>query len=187
MKEIICTSDVELLAVGLRPYYLPLEFSHTIAVAVYIPPSAAVVGACDVIHAAIAGLQTRHPSALILISGDFNHVSLSPVLTTFTQYVDCATRGNKILDLLYANVKGAYCSSSLPPLGVSDHNLIHLGTTYRPLVEQQAATIKTVKVWSKDTEEALQECFNVTDWDLFKEDYGEDIEGLSHCITDYLF
>ena len=90
------------------------------------------------------------------------------------------------MDLLYANVKEAHSSSSLPPLGESDHNLIHLETTYRPLVKQQVASIRHVKVWSKDTEEALQECFNVTDWELFQEDHGEDIEGLSRCITDYI-
>lgn len=96
--------------------------------------------------------------------------------------MNCATRGNKTLDLLYANVKGAY-SSSLPPLGALDHNLIHLDTTYRPMAEQQAAITRTLKVWSKATEETLQECFNVTDWSLFEEDFGHDIEGLSHCTT----
>ncbi len=75
--------------------------SHTIVVTVYIPPSAAAASASDVIHSVIAGLQTQHPSALILISGDFNHVSLSPVLTNFKQYVICAMRESKILDLLY--------------------------------------------------------------------------------------
>ncbi len=83
-------------------------------------------------------------------------------------------------------MKGAYSSSSLPPLGESDHNLIHLVATYRPLVMQQVASTRTVKVWSKDTEETLKECFQATDWELFQEDYGDDIEGLSHCITDYI-
>ncbi|XP_035771672.1 NXPE family member 3-like, partial [Neolamprologus brichardi] len=60
--------------------------------------------ACDTTHSAIARLQTEHPSAFIVISGDFNHVSLDNT-PTFRQYVDCPTRGEKILDLLYANVK----------------------------------------------------------------------------------
>ncbi|XP_065808278.1 deoxynucleoside triphosphate triphosphohydrolase SAMHD1 homolog isoform X1 [Labrus bergylta] len=38
VKEQRCTKDVELLAVSIRPYYLPREFSHVIAVTVYIPP-----------------------------------------------------------------------------------------------------------------------------------------------------
>lgn len=54
-------------------------------------------------------------------------------LTTFTQYMDCKTRGNKTLDSLYANWKCAYSSQVLPPLGRSDPNLIHLLSTCQPL------------------------------------------------------
>lgn len=42
--------DIELLAVSLRPY---------------------------VLHSVTSKLQTQHPQALLLISGDFNHVSPS--------------------------------------------------------------------------------------------------------------
>lgn len=64
VKKRICCPDVELLAVGLRPYYLPREISHAILVLVYIPPSGNPTAACDVIHGAVAELQTSHPSAL---------------------------------------------------------------------------------------------------------------------------
>lgn len=157
VKECICTPDTELMAVGLRPYYLPQEFSHAIVVIIYIPPSAVASSASDVIHSVITGLQTQHPSALIIIRGDFNHVSLSPVPTNFKQYVNCATRENKTLDLLYVNVKGAYRSSPLRPLGESDHNLIHPPGVFP--------------------------CHRLGS---FQEEYGDDIEGLSHCITDYI-
>ena len=52
IKISICCRDIKLLAVSLRPYYLPREFSHTIAVIVYIPPQADAEVACDVIHSA---------------------------------------------------------------------------------------------------------------------------------------
>lgn len=115
VKEKLCSKDIELLAVSMRPYYLPREFLHVIAIAAYVPPSATAEAACDVIHSTVSRLQTQHPDALLLISGDFNHVSLSSTLPTFTQYVTCCTRDNKTLDLLYANTKGAYSSSPLPP------------------------------------------------------------------------
>lgn len=99
--ERIYTPDTELLTVGLRPYYLPREFSHVVTVVVYIPPSAVAARACDVIHFTVEELQTKHPRAFIVINGDFIHVSISKTLTNFTQYVDCKTRGNKTLDLLY--------------------------------------------------------------------------------------
>ncbi|KAI3355347.1 hypothetical protein L3Q82_017888 [Scortum barcoo] len=40
VKTVSCCRDLELLAVSLRPYYLPREFSHVITVCVYIPPRA---------------------------------------------------------------------------------------------------------------------------------------------------
>ncbi|KAJ8411033.1 hypothetical protein AAFF_G00180680 [Aldrovandia affinis] len=113
VKEIICTPDIELLAVGLRPYYLPREFSHAIVVVVYIPPSANAARACDIIHSTVVRLQTDHP--FLTINGDFNHAKLPKTLTGFTQYVKCSTKENKILDMMYANVKEAYSSSALPP------------------------------------------------------------------------
>ncbi|KAK0139096.1 hypothetical protein N1851_024385 [Merluccius polli] len=94
-KDITCTPDVELLAVGLRPYYLPREFSAAIVVIVYTPSSAVAARACDIIHSTVADLQTRHPNALIIVNGDFNHVNISKTLTDFTQYVTCSTRGDK--------------------------------------------------------------------------------------------
>ncbi|KAI3355865.1 hypothetical protein L3Q82_004417 [Scortum barcoo] len=39
--------DIELLAVSIRPYYLPREFSHVITITTYIPPSANANAACE--------------------------------------------------------------------------------------------------------------------------------------------
>ena len=95
-----------------------------VAIVVYNQPRTALAVACDVIHETVARVQTQHPDAAIVISGDFNHISLSSHLTGFVQYVHCPTRENKILDILYDNVKEAYTATGLPPLGRSDHNLV---------------------------------------------------------------
>ena len=76
VKERHCTPDIELLAVGMRPYYLPREFTSTIIIAVYIPPSADAAAACEVISSTAAKLLTQHPDAFMVITGDFNHASL---------------------------------------------------------------------------------------------------------------
>lgn len=186
VKEQRCTKDVELLAVGLRPYYLPREYTQVIAVTVYIPPSADAAAACELIHSEVSRLQTSHPQSLILISGDFNHSSLSTTLPTFYQYVDCCTRDNKILDLMYANTKDAYSSSPLPPLGRSDHNLVRLQPIYIPMVKRHPPTSKYVKKWSEEATEALQDCFETTDWDVLCGPHGEDIDSMTHTITDYI-
>ena len=77
-----------MLAVGMRPYYLPREFTSTIVLAVYIPPSADAAVACDVIGSAAAKLQNEHPDAFMVITGDFNRASLNNTLNNFHQYVD---------------------------------------------------------------------------------------------------
>lgn len=137
VKEQACSKNIKLLAVRMRPHYLPSEFTQVIVFAVYIPPSANTDAACDVLHSVTSSLQTQHPQALFLISGDFNHASLSSTLPTFTQYFTCHTRDNKTLDLFYANSKESYNSSPLPPLGRSDHNLVRLLPVYKPLVNRQ--------------------------------------------------
>ena len=186
IKEQICCKDIELLAVSMRPYYLPREFSHAIAIAAYVPPSANADAACDVLHSAVSRILTQHPQALLLISGDFNHSSPSSTLSTFTQYVTCHTRDNKILDLFYANTKEAYNSLPLPPLGRSDHNLVHLLPVYKPLVHREPTITRTVKKWTAESEEALKDCFSTTLWEEMCDPYAEDIDGLTHFITDYV-
>ncbi|KAI3369374.1 hypothetical protein L3Q82_007608 [Scortum barcoo] len=107
-------------------------------------------------------------------------------LPKFTQYVTCHTRDNKTLDLFYANTKEAYHSLPLPPLGRADHNLVHLLPVYKTLVHRQPAVTRTVKKWSEEAEEALKDCFNTTLWDVFSDAHGEDIDSLTHCLTDYI-
>lgn len=146
VKEQLCTSNI---GYWNQPYYLPREFSHAIAITVY------AAAACELLHTTVSRLQTSHPHSLLLISGDFNHVSLSSTLPSFTQYVTCHTRDNKTLDLMYANVKDGYSSSPLPPLGHSDHNLVHLISVYKPLVKQQPPTKRSVRRWTEEASEEL--------------------------------
>ncbi|KAI3359146.1 hypothetical protein L3Q82_002679 [Scortum barcoo] len=163
IKISTCCRDIELLAVSLRPYYLPREFSHAIVVVVYIPPRADAEAACDVIHSAVAKLQTQHPEALVLISGDFNHATLDNTLAAFHQYVDCNTRGKRTLDLMYANVKDAYRATPLPALGKADHNLVLLKPHYTPRVRRLPTTTRSFRKWSPEAEQALKDCFETTD------------------------
>ncbi|XP_023812835.1 uncharacterized protein LOC111947686 [Oryzias latipes] len=174
VKEQHCSKDIELVAVSVRPYYLPREFSHVLVGTVYVPPSADAAVACERVHSTVSQLQTQHPQALILISGGFNHACtpLSATLSNFTQYVNCHTRDRKTLDLFYANIKNAYASAPLPPLGRSDHSLVHLSSAYTPVVKQQKPQIKTVKIWTEEVTERLRDCFSTTDWDVLCSPHG---------------
>ena len=64
----------------------------------YIPPSADAASACELLLTVEPQLQTTNSQALLFISGDFNHAPLSSTLPTFTQYVNCHTRDDRILD-----------------------------------------------------------------------------------------
>ena len=84
IKERLCSPDIELLAVGLCPYYLPREFTSAIVITIYIPPSADREAAADVINTTVSRLQTQEPNAFVVTNGDFNHVMLDCSLPGFT-------------------------------------------------------------------------------------------------------
>lgn len=186
IKEQRCSLDTELCAVGLGPCYFPREFSNVIVVAVYVPPLANPSTACDTAHSAIARLETQHPSAFIVISGDFNHTIMDATLPTFQQYVDCRTTEERTLDLLCVNTTSTYSSSSLPPLGGSDHNLVHLTPCYVPIVKTQPVTTGSVRRWSEEVLKELHGCFEVTEGQALCQPHGDDIVGLTECIMDYI-
>lgn len=186
VKERFCSPNIKLLGVGMRPYYLPREFTSAIIITVYVPPSADAEAAVDTIHSTVSKLQTQHPGAFLAVTGDFNHITLDKALPTLHQYVDCPTRNNKTLDLLYANAMDAYSATALPPLGRSDHNLVLLTPSYVPLVQRQPVTTRTVRRWSQEAKEALQDCFESTDWNVLCGPHGEDINNLTDCVTEYI-
>ncbi|XP_063068010.1 protein O-GlcNAcase [Engraulis encrasicolus] len=99
-------------------------------------------------------------------------------------FVDCATRKNRTIDLLYANVKDAYSATPLPPLGSSDHNLIHLQPLYVPKVQRLPTTTRTFREWTPVAEETLRDCFEITDWHLLQG--SDDLEEATACTTDYI-
>ncbi|XP_036072236.1 uncharacterized protein LOC118599940 [Oryzias melastigma] len=122
----------------------------------------------------------------MVISGDFNHASLDSTLASFHQAVDCPTRNNRTIDLLYSNVTDAYTATPLPPLGKSDHNLVFLQPQYTPLVKRMSATTRSIRKCSPEAEDALKDCFDTTDWDVLLKQHGEDLEEQTHCLTGYL-
>ncbi|KAI4901873.1 hypothetical protein NFI96_006975 [Prochilodus magdalenae] len=77
-------------------------------------------------------------------------------------------------------------ATPLPPLGKSDHNLVHLQPQYKPRVRTQPITTRSFRKWSPGAEAALRDCFESTEWSVLQEPYGEDIEGITHCMTDYM-
>ena len=166
-----CSEAIELMTVKCRPHYLPREFTAVFVIIVYIPPGANANAseALKELHDTISSLQTKHPEAFYVVAGDFNHVKLTDTLPSFYQHVTIPTRGDNILDCVYTNIRGAYRALSRPHLGLSDHISILLAPAYRPLLRRIRPTKRTVTVWPRDAASVLQDCFQRTDWQVFRE------------------
>ena len=159
VREKLCTPDIELLCLSLRPYYLPREFPQIFFTLVYIHPKADFNKATRIIFNISQKLEALSPDAPKFILGDFNNCPVKRSLRTYYQYVDCHTRKKKTLDLCFGTVKDAYTATPLPPLGTSDHNVVYLRPAYRRLLEREKPQVKTVKVWDNESTMALQGCF----------------------------
>ena len=66
VKRKRCSPAVEILTVGIPPYYLPREFSHVL---MYVPPSTDAKEATDTIASHVHDLDDRAPDAIKIITG----------------------------------------------------------------------------------------------------------------------
>ncbi|KAK3534836.1 hypothetical protein QTP86_026664, partial [Hemibagrus guttatus] len=62
--------------------------------------------------------------------------------------------------------------------------------SYRPLIRRSKSVLKLVKTWPEGTISALQDCFECTDWDMFREaaTNGDttDLEEYTSSVTSYI-
>ena len=126
----VCTPNLEMLTLSMRPFHLPREFPNIVVSCVYISPSANVTAAAELVASTVISMQAKYPDAPVFITGDFNSCRLGGSLPSFQQYVDIPRRKNT-LDLCYGNINNAYTSRAHPPLGFADHNVITLLPLYR--------------------------------------------------------
>ncbi len=185
-----CSSLVEFMFVKCRPFYMPREFTAIVIVAVYIPPCANAKDALRELYCAISEQQTNNPDGFFIIAGDFNHANLKTVLPKFYQHVNFATRGNNMLDFVYTTVKNAYKAVPRPHLGYSDHISVMLIPAYRPLLKLAKPVQKLITIWPENATSTLQDCFQCTDWNMFKEaatyNNHTDLQEYTETVTAYI-
>ena len=92
--------------------------------------------------------------------------------------------------------EAAYRAASLPDIGSSDHLTVTLQPAYRAKVQREPAEKKSTTVWPQDALPALQDCFDCTQWSIFREaatsgdfidlqEYTEAVVGfISKCVDD---
>ena len=93
--------------------------------------------ATETISDVIRELQLISPDAPNFIAGDFNRCSLKTHFPKFSEYVSLPTRKNVTLDQMYGNILNAFKAYSLPAVGRSDHDLVHLVPAYRPRIKTE--------------------------------------------------
>lgn len=106
------------------------------------------------------------------------------MLPKFHKFIHFPTRDNNTLDQVYCNIPGAYRAVAAPHLGKSDHICVELIPAYKPLICRTKPITKTVQVWSVEASSALQDCFEHTDWEVFKD--GSDLEAFTSSVLGYV-
>lgn len=164
-----CSGDAELMSVKCRPFYSPRQFLAMFVIAAYIAPHANANNTLKELHNIISSLQNKHPEAFYVVAGDSNHVNLTDILPWFYQHVAILTRGSNMLDRVYTNMRDAYRAVPRPHLGLSDHICIMLVPAYHPPLRRFKPTQKTITVWPNDGDSVLQDAFECTDWQVFRD------------------
>ena len=185
VRKRLCTPDVELISLSLRPKYLPREFGQIFVTTVYAHPRANQRRAATEIAEVVRSLQTLSPDAPNFVLGDFNSCDLRTTLPAFKQYVTTNTRLDNKPDRCYGNIPLAYKSFLLPEIGRSDHMTVHLLPTYKPKIQTNPVVTRTVKVWSTESTQQLQACLECTDWHVFL-DSSDSIDSATDVISDYI-
>ncbi|KAK0135553.1 hypothetical protein N1851_028598 [Merluccius polli] len=162
-----CSPLAEFMIIKCRPFYLPREFSAILLVAVYIPPSGNNNDrdkAMSELYSVISDQQTAQPDGLLIVAGDFNHANLKTVFPhTFLHE-----------EITLWTWSTPHCEEHTrphpsPTSALQTTPLLMLMPAYRPKVKVTRPVQKQVREWPEGASSALQDCFNITDWDMFKQ------------------
>ena len=179
-----CDTNIELLTIAIRPYYLPREFSCIYVTIVYIPPDGDVKAAESKLVETVHDLENNNPDTVILITGDFNECKFDKCIPTYKQYISFPTRGDKLLDPFYCNIKSCYHAKKLSPLGVSDHNMCHLIPSYKTKLKRSKPIERSVYDWNEDVINEFIGCMKSTNFEALYDD-NSSVEENVDVLTGY--
>ena len=118
--------------------------------------------------------------------GDFNHVSMQKTLPRYKPQIRVPTRLDKTLDHCYSSITEAYQALVRAPIGESDHNIIFLVPKYRQRLKTSKPVTKWVKRSSPGAIDMLQDCFDITDWDVSNLRI-RTIDNFTDCVMSYIY
>ena len=182
----LCCPDVEFVMIQLRPFWLPREFSAVIFIGVYIHPRASIETALNELHKVISEKETAQPECVCVVAGDFNKANLKKGLPKFHQHITFNTRGDGILDHCYTTFPGAYKPLLRPPFGKSDHSAIQLLPAYKQRLKREPICKKEIRIWSEQSDQTLQDCFEHVDWEMFREAAENNVNEFSDTVSCFI-
>ncbi|KAK1802735.1 hypothetical protein P4O66_021277, partial [Electrophorus voltai] len=180
-----CSPNLELLALKLRPFYLPREFTSVIINTVYIPPQANMDTALWELHEALTQFQAQHRDAALIVVGDFNSANLKRAVPNLYQHVTFPTRGNRTLDHCYTPYKDSYKALAHPPFGKSDHAAIFLLPKYKQRLKREAPVQREVTRWTDQSVAVLQNALDDADWDMFRRST-DDVSEFTEAVVGFI-
>ena len=135
-KHKSCSKKPEMSIMGLRPYYIPHEFSHVILTTIYVANSTVANKAALEISAAHRNYESSAPDKLFLINGDLNHCKHLQSGNQYYLHINCTTRNTATLDYCYSNVEDLCSACQMANLGESDHNLVFVRPKYLHIAQR---------------------------------------------------
>ena len=89
------------------------------------------------------------------------------------------------LDHCYTKIKSAYKSFQRAGLGNSDHSVVLLLPNYKQRVRLAKPVSTAVSQWTMSAAETLQDCFNNTNWNAFRDTWTT-LDEYTETVLDYL-
>ena len=86
---------------------------------------------------------------------------------------------------LYSTHRDVYKALPQPPFGKSDHNSILLIPAYKQKLKQEVPVTCSIRKWSDDTDAMLQDCFAITNWNMFQ-DSSNSIEEYTTSVIGFI-
>jgi hypothetical protein len=183
LKNSYCDDNVELLTISCRPFYMPREFNNIYVTVAYVPPSGNFTAATEVLVDSVNYMEENCPTGINILMGDFNGCDVADHIPNYHQYVNCPTREDRTLDLLFCNVKDAYRVLRRPPLGNSDHNMLYCLPSYVQKLKSQTSKTICVRKWSDECINTLKSCFDCTVWEELYDDGCELDQNVDVCCS----
>ena len=91
-----------------------------------------------------------------------------------------------MLDPFFCNVKQSCRSKELPQLMNCDHNMISMVSIYKSELKQLKPKVITKTSMTPLTEDTMNACFQLTDWDMFVEACEGDVNIHTDTVTSYI-